>query len=428
MLTIVKKIRGWLLIAALLAVSGCSKVPEPTKYPDPASASTPVRGVWLATVLSLDWPPANSLKTATAEERIRIQKKGLTDALDEMVNTGINTVFFQVKPDGTALWPSAILPWSDVLTGTVGNAPGYDPLAFILQEAHVRGIKVHAWLNPYRVAMKTGEQTAAALNATLHASPASVYALHPDWIRTAGNRLVLDPGLPAVREWITSIVVEIVRQYPVDGIQFDDYFYAETPQSPLDDDDTYRTWGKGFADKASWRRNNTLLLIQQVSSAVRSLSPDTLFGVSPAGVWRNKVDDPLGSETRGGGPTYDTAFADTRQWVKLGLLDYIAPQLYWPFDREIVRYDVLAKWWADVVRGTPVRLWPGVALYKVGVPSAREPAWTVEGGVPELKRQLDLNDAMAEISGTILFRQRYLTEPQTEQAVDYLRTRWKAGE
>lgn len=427
MMTEIKTTCRWLLMAALLTVSGCSKGPEPPKYPQPVSASTPVRGVWLATILSLDWPPADSLKTATAEERVRIQKKGLTDALDEMVNTGINTVFFQVKPDGTALWPSAILPWSEVLTGTVGNAPGYDPLAFMLQEAHARGIKVHAWLNPYRVAMKTGEQTAAALNATLHASPASVYALHPDWIRTAGDRLVLDPGLPEVREWITSIVVEIVRRYPVDGIQFDDYFYTETPQSPLDDDDTYRTWGKGFADKASWRRNNTLLLIQQVSSAVRSLSPDTLFGVSPAGVWRNKVDDPLGSETRGGGPTYDKAFADTRQWVKLGLLDYIAPQLYWPFDREIVRYDVLAKWWADVVRGTPVRLWPGVALYKVGEPSAREPAWTVERGVPELKRQLDLNDALAEISGTILFRQRYLTGPQTEQAVDYLRTRWKSG-
>ena len=113
--------------------------------------------------------------------------------------------------------------------------------------------------------------------------------------------------------------------------------------------------------------------------------------------------------------------------MKLGLLDYIAPQLYWPFDREIVRYDVLAKWWADVVRGTQVRLWPGVARYKVGEPSAREPAWSVDGGVPELKRQLDLNDALAEIGGTILFRQHYLTQPQTEKAVDYLRTRWKTG-
>lgn len=422
MLAGVNKIRGWLLMAALLVVSGCSKGPEP------ASVSTPVRGIWLATVLSLDWPPADSLKTETAEKRIRIQKKGLTDALDEMVKTGINTVFFQVKPDGTALWHSAILPWSDVLTGTVGKAPGYDPLAFMLQEAHARGIKVHAWLNPYRVAMNTGPQTVEALKSTLQSSPASVYALHPDWIRTVSGRFVLDPGLPGVRNWITSVVSEVIKNYAVDGIQFDDYFYTETSQSPLDDDETYRIYGKGFADKASWRRNNTLLLIQQVSSAVRSLSPGTVFGVSPAGVWRNKADDPLGSETRGGGPTYDTACADTRQWVKLGLLDYIAPQLYWPFDREIVRYDVLARWWADVVRGTPVRLYPGVALYKVGVPSATEPAWTVGDGVPELKRQLDLNDTLPEVGGTILFRQGYLNQPQTDKAVEYLRTRWKTGQ
>lgn len=422
MLAGVNKIRGWLLMAALLVVSGCSKGPEP------ASVSTPVRGIWLATVLSLDWPPADSLKTETAEERIRIQKKGLTDALDEMVKTGINTVFFQVKPDGTALWHSAILPWSDVLTGTVGKAPGYDPLAFMLQEAHARGIKVHAWLNPYRVSMNTGPKTVEALKSTLQSSPASVYALHPDWIRTASGRFVLDPGLPGVRNWITSVVTEVVRHYAVDGIQFDDYFYNETSQSPLDDDETYRIYGKSFADKASWRRNNTLLLIQQVSSAVRSLSPGTVFGVSPAGVWRNKADDPLGSETRGGGPTYDTACADTRQWVKLGLLDYIAPQLYWPFDREIVRYDVLARWWADVVRGTPVRLYPGVALYKVGMPSAIEPAWTVGDGVAELKRQLDLNDTLPEVGGTILFRQGYLNRPQTDKAVEYLRTRWKTGQ
>lgn len=417
----IKALSRWLFMSALLAVSGCSTGPEPAKHPEP------VRGVWLATVLGLDWPPADAIRAASADARIRIQKKGLTDALDKMVNTGINTVFFQVKPDGTALWHSAILPWSALLTGTVGNAPGYDPLAFMLQEAHARGIKVHAWLNPYRVAMNTGQQTAAALNSTLHASPASVYALHPDWVRTAGDRVVLDPGLPAVRDWVTSIVAEIVNNYPVDGIQFDDYFYTETPASPLDDDDTYRTYGKGFADKASWRRNNTLLLIEQVSSAVRSLNPDTLFGVSPAGVWRNSIDDPLGSSTRGGGPTYDTAFADTRLWVKRGLLDYIAPQLYWPVDRDIVRYDVLATWWADVVHGTSVRLWPGVALYKVGLPSTTEPAWSIDGGVPELKRQLDLNDALADIGGTILFRQDYLTQPQTARAVEYLRTRWKTG-
>lgn len=420
-----KKLGTGLLMAVLLAVSGCSKKPEPEKISPPASS---MRGVWLATALGLDWPPATSLKTQNAEERIRLQQQGLTDALDDMVKTGINTVFFQVKPDGTALWRSDILPWSNVLTGVVGKNPGYDPLAFMLREAHKRGIKVHAWLNPYRVSMDAKPQTADVLNHTLMSSPASVYALHPDWIRTAGDRFVLDPGLPEVRNWITSIVEEIVKNYDVDGIQFDDYFYYETPQSPLDDERTYREYGKGFSDKASWRRNNTLLLIKQVSSTIKAMKPNIAFGVSPAGVWRNKADDPQGSATKAGGPSHDTAYADTRQWVKLGLLDYIAPQLYWPFDREIVRYDVLANWWSDVVKNTPVRLYLGVALYKVGTPSAKEPAWSIDGGVPELKRQLDLNDTLPEVGGTILFRQSYLNQPQTKKAVEYLQTRWKTGQ
>lgn len=425
MLTGENKSGVWLLMAVLLAVSRCSKGPEPEKHPQPASPVEPVRGIWLATVNGLDWPPAASLKTETTEEQIRIQKQGLTDALDDMVRNGINTVFFQVKPDGTALWRSDILPWSDVLTGIVGKDPGYDPLAFMLKEAHKRGIMLHAWLNPYRVSMDTRQQTADALSHTLLSTPASVYALHPDWIRTASDRFVLDPGLPGVRNWITSVVTEIVRDYDVDGVHFDDYFYDETPQSPLDDESSYRTYGKGFSDKASWRRNNTLLLIKQVSSTVRALKPGTEFGVSPAGVWRNKADDPEGSDTQGGAPSYDTAYADTRQWVKLGLLDYIAPQLYWPFERDIVRYDVLIRWWSDVVKDTPARLYPGVALYKVGVPSAKEPAWTVDDGVPELKRQLDLNDSLPEVGGTILFSQSYLNQPQTDKAVEYLRTRWK---
>nr|WP_233592556.1 glycoside hydrolase family 10 protein [Erwinia psidii] len=390
----------------------------------PVSTPQPMRGVWLATVAGLDWPPAASLNAATDNARIAMQKQALTDALDKMVKTGINTVFFQVKPDGTALWHSAILPWSAVLTGVIGKDPGYDPLALMLSEAHKRGIKVHAWLNPYRVSLNNHPESAAALKNTLHTSPSSVYALHPEWIRTASERFVLDPGIPEVRNWITNVVTEIVKNYPVDGIQFDDYFYYETPLSPLQDWSTWQQYGKGFPDKASWRRNNTLLMVRQVSGAVRALKPHVELGISPAGVWRNKVDDPLGSDTLGGGPAYDTAYADTRQWVKLGLLDYIAPQLYWPLGRKIVRYDILAKWWSDVVRNTDTRLYIGIALYKVGTPSDIEPDWSIAGGVPELKRQLDVNDSLPDVSGAILFRQAYLNQPQTEQAVKYLQSRW----
>ncbi len=382
-----------------------------------------MRGVWLATVSRLDWPPIASVNASSPAIRIAQQQDALKGKLDKLKSLGINTVFFQVKPDGTALWPSKILPWSDMLTGNIGEDPGYDPLQFMLDEAHKRGMKVHAWFNPYRVSVNTKSATVMELNRTLSQNPASVFVLHRDWIRTAGDRFVLDPGIPEARNWITSIVAEVVARYPIDGVQFDDYFYAESSGSMLNDGETFKRQGQGFGSKADWRRHNTQLLIEQVSRTIKQLKPDVEFGVSPAGVWRNRSHDAAGSDTRGAA-AYDEAYADTRLWVQQGLLDYIAPQIYWPFARDAARYDVLAKWWADVVKPTNTRLYIGVALYKVGEPSKNEPDWTINGGVPELKKQLDLNESMPQINGTILFRENYLNQPQTQEAVNYLRNRW----
>ncbi|GKW15059.1 hypothetical protein PEC301937_10090 [Pectobacterium carotovorum subsp. carotovorum] len=382
-----------------------------------------MRGVWLATVSRLDWPPVTSVNVSSPASRVTQQQDALKAKLDKLKSLGINTVFFQVKPDGTALWPSKILPWSDMLTGNIGEDPGYDPLQFMLDEAHKRGMKVHAWFNPYRVSVNTKSTTIAELNRTLSQNPASVFVLHRDWIRTAGDRFVLDPGIPEARSWITSIVAEVVARYPIDGVQFDDYFYAESSGSMLNDAETFRKYGQGFGSKADWRRHNTQLLIEQVAHTIKQLKPDVEFGVSPAGVWRNRSHDAAGSDTRGAA-AYDEAYADTRLWVQKGLLDYIAPQIYWPFARDAARYDVLAKWWADVVKPTNTRLYIGVALYKVGEPSKNEPDWMINGGVPELKKQLDLNESMPQINGTILFRENYLNQPQTQDAVNYLRNRW----
>ena len=425
---------GMLLACALLLASCASEPPKSLVTPLPPVAKQPVpdqrqqdnqpmRGVWLATVSRLDWPPVNSVNVSSPALRIRLQQQALITKLDNLKSLGINTVFFQVKPDGTALWPSQILPWSDMLTGTIGQEPGYDPLKFMIDEAHKRGIKVHAWFNPYRVTTNTKPGTITALSRTLPQNPASVYVLHPDWVRTSGDRLVLDPGIPAARDWITSIVAEVVERYPVDGVQFDDYFYTETKSSTLNDTQTWQQYGQAFASKADWRRDNTQQLIAQVSRTIKQINPNVMFGVSPAGVWRNRSHDPAGSDTRGAA-AYDESFADTRRWVQQGLLDYIAPQIYWPFSRDAARYDVLAKWWAEVVKPTKTRLYIGVALYKVGEPSRNEPDWTVNGGVPELRKQLDLNDKMPGISGTILFRENNLNQPQAQQAVSYLRSRW----
>ncbi|MEJ5111341.1 glycoside hydrolase family 10 protein [Erwinia billingiae] len=430
-----KKFSALALVGTALLLASCASQPPKslvtpfpavTKQPVPVTPSLtaqPMRGVWLTTVSRLDWPPVSSVNLSSAALRISQQQQALKDKLDKLKSLGINTVFFQVKPDATALWPSKILPWSDMLTGKIGQDPGYDPLQFMLDEAHKRGIKVHAWFNPYRVSVNTKASTVAELNRTVSLHPASVFVLHPDWIRTSGDRFVLDPGIPEARDWITSIVSEVVARYPIDGVQFDDYFYTESPGSALNDNQTYSRYGQGFASKADWRRHNTQLLIEQVSRTIKQLKPDVQFGVSPAGVWRNISHDPAGSATRGAA-AYDESYADTRRWVQQGLLDYIAPQLYWPFARDAARYDVLANWWANVVKNTPTKLYIGVALYKIGEPSKMEPDWMIEGGVPELKKQLDLNDAVPQIDGTILFRENYLNQPQTQKAVDYLRSRW----
>ncbi|WP_233983443.1 glycoside hydrolase family 10 protein [Pectobacterium versatile] len=422
------------LVAAALLLVGCASKPPsslvtplpPAKQPLPAKSQQnkqPMRGVWLATVSRLDWPPVASVNVSSPASRITQQQDALKGKLDKLKGLGINTVFFQVKPDGTALWPSKILPWSDMLTGNIGEDPGYDPLQFMLDEAHKRGMKVHAWFNPYRVSVNTKPSTVTELNRTLSQNPASVFVLHRDWIRTAGDRFVLDPGIPEARSWITSIVAEVVAHYPIDGVQFDDYFYAESSGSMLNDGETFKKYAQGFGSKADWRRHNTQLLIEQVSRTIKQLKPEVEFGVSPAGVWRNRSHDTAGSDTRGAA-AYDEAYADTRLWVQKGLLDYIAPQIYWPFARDAARYDVLAKWWADVVKPTNTRLYIGVALYKVGEPSKNEPDWTINGGVPELKKQLDLNESVPQINGTILFRENYLNQPQTQDAVNYLRNRW----
>lgn len=409
-----------LLIPCLLV--SCDRH-EPAKSTPVVSQSSPVRGVWITTAYGLDWPSQNIATDLDDEARIRLQKQDLINKLDNLVSLGINTLYFQAKPDGTALYRSVFLPWSAVLTGTMGKDPGYDPLAFVIEQAHLRGLKVHAWLNPYRITMDTSTKTVAALNSSGNASPASVYVLNPGWVRIAANRFVLDPGLPEVRQWVVNVVSELVSHYAIDGVQFDDYFYNETPDSRLNDDISWKRYGGAFINRSDWRRDNTLQMIREVSGAIHTLRPGVVFGVSPSGIWRNAQDDEHGSQTLGGNPAYDTVYADTRQWVQQGLLDYIAPQLYWSFSRDAASYDVLAHWWANTVRGTRTQLYIGVALYKVNQTTSA-PDWRTGDGITELKRQLDLNDSLSGISGTILFRENFLHQPSAKNAVAYLRERW----
>lgn len=395
--------------------------------PVPATTAppAPLRGVWIASVFNLDWPSAASAGLVDAGQRIEQQTRALQQIVADAVAVGLNTLVLQVKPCADALYRSTLLPWSPVLTGRHGADPGYDPLRTLLDLAHAAGLHVHAWLNPYRVSTAVTGAVREQLSQVPPGSPPSVFVSHPQWIRRAGGRYVLDPGEPGVSGWIAAIAAELAAGYDLDGLQFDDYFYTDTMEDPLDDAATYARHGSGFADKADWRRANTRRLVESVHRAVKAMRPQMAFGVSPAGVWRNLRDDPRGSDTRAGAPNYDVAHADTRQWVQQGLVDYIVPQIYWPFALPAARYDVVLRWWADTVRGTGVALYAGMALHKVGMALPAEPDWAVEEGVPEFARQLELNEALPEVAGCLLFRQRMLGDGGRAAVRALLVQRWK---
>lgn len=283
-----------LMVAGLLV--GCDehrRVPLPAPQIVPSEAlHTPhdrqFRASWIATTLNLDWPPAATLPLPPAD-RIVAQQKALMRIVEEAQALNLNAIIFQVKPDGGVLYPSALLPWSTVLTGQPGGDPGFDPLAFLIAAAHRHNIAVHAWLNPYRVSM---HDDAASRRAMMGPDDApTLYGRHPQWLRSAGGRLVLDPGMTAGRELLVAVVGEILARYDVDGIHLDDYFYSETAASPLDDSATFAHAPAGFTHKGDWRRNNTLLLISELSKTIRARHPWVAFGISPpeSGAIRRKI-------------------------------------------------------------------------------------------------------------------------------------------
>ncbi|MFC6084565.1 glycoside hydrolase family 10 protein [Sphaerisporangium aureirubrum] len=344
-------------------------------------AKRQLRGVWIATVHNLDWPS----KPGLTEER---QRADYVKILDAAVRRHFNAVFVQVRPASDALYASPYEPWSQWLTGTVGKNPGWDPLPFLIDEAHKRGLEFHAWFNPYR----------AAATADLSRLPASHPARqHPSWVVKYQGKAYYNPGLPQVREHTVKIVDDVVRRYDVDGVHFDDYFYPYPVSGvPFADQAAFTKYGKGRS-LASWRRDNVNKLIAEVGQAVHAAKPYVKFGVSPFGIWRNKSNDPAGSDTKGLS-AYDAIYSDARAWIKARSVDYIMPQLYWPRGFAAADYAKLVPWWANQVKGTGVHLYIGQALYRVGTKDTA--AWTKPG---ELPAHLTLNRKRPEVMGDVYF-------------------------
>ncbi|WP_328832508.1 family 10 glycosylhydrolase [Streptomyces sp. NBC_00252] len=372
-----------------LATTG-SAAADTGRGPAPAGrprALTEMRGVWLATVANRDWPSRPGLTPAQ-------QRAELIAHLDTAVRDRLNTVMFQVRPTADALWPSPYEPWSQYLTGTQGKSPGWDPLKTAVEEAHVRGLQLHAWFNPYRVANNTD------LTKLVASHPARK---HPDWVVAYGGKLYYNPGLPQVRAFVEDAILDAVKKYPVDGVHFDDYFYPyPVAGQTFDDDAAYDAYGGGFGDRAAWRRDNIDKLIRETAARIERVRPGTRFGISPFGVWRNSATDPRGSDTRAGVQTYDDLCADTRKWVRENWIDYIVPQLYWNIGFAAADYAKLVPWWAEVARGTKTRLYAGEALYKAGDP-AQPAAWQDPA---ELSRHLTLAAKYPEVGGHVFFAAR----------------------
>lgn len=351
---------------------------DPGSGHEPSSGS--LRGAWISTVYNLDWPSAQSAGNADK------QKAEFAKLLDDLQGMGMNAVFVQVRAAGDAFYASSLVPWSSYLTGTQGKTPTYDPLGFMIEETHKRGMQFHAWFNPFRAGLDAKTDKLA---------PNQVIVQHPEWIVYSGGKPYLNPGIPAARQHIIDTIMEVVRGYDIDGVHLDDYFYPSSGEFP--DSASFTANNPLILSVADWRRSNVNAFVSQLGISIHAVKPAVRFGISPFGVWRNSNVDPSGSPTRAGVTDYDNMNADVRAWIKNEWIDYVAPQLYWSFDTIAAPYGKLVDWWSDEVKGTGVNLYIGHSPYKLGT---SEIGWQSSN---EIIHQLDYNKSHAEVDGDIFF-------------------------
>ena len=315
-----------------------------------AQPKTEFRGVWIATVDNIDWPTRGNYNTDS-------QKVEFTRLLDMHKRNGMNAVVVQIRPATDAFYQSAIEPWSEWLTGKQGKAPTpyYDPLQFMIEETHKRGMEFHAWCNPYRAEFAIGKSSIA---------PTHITRVHPEWFLTYGTVRFFDPGNKEGQQYVVRVIRDIVSRYDIDAIHFDDYFYPyRIAGKEFPDDASYQKYGNGLS-KDDWRRSNTDSIILALSKAIKEEKKYCRFGISPFSVWRNNTRDTVGSATRAGQTNYDDLYADIVLWLKMGWIDYVAPQLYLEFEHPTVPYAVILDWWSKHTYGRDCYI--GLAIYRGG--------------------------------------------------------------
>ena len=311
-------------------------------------------------------------------------KQNLIGQLNSLQKAGINAIIFQVRPEADALYASRLEPWSRFLTGVQGKAPEpyWDPMQFMIDECHKRGMEFHAWINPYR--------TKTTLKSEL--APNHVYNIHPEWFVTYGDQLYFDPALPESRRHICMVVSDIVSRYDVDAIHMDDYFYPYPIKGKdFPDDASFARFGGGFSNKGDWRRSNVNVLIKKLHETIREIKPWVKFGVSPFGIYRNESSDPLGSKTKGL-QNYDDLYADVLL-AREGWIDYNIPQIYWHIGHPVADYETLVKWWARNTENRPLFIGQSV-MNTVQNADPKNPS------INQLPRKMALQRAYQTIGGS----------------------------
>lgn len=353
-----------------------------------SSASTQIqhefRGAWLTTYANIDWP-------SNKRSSVEVKKAELLSYLDQFEACNLNAVFFQVRPAADAFYQSHLEPWSEWMAGKQGKAPaeGFDPLGFMVEECHRRGMELHAWINPYRAV------SSIQYSDISNEHPSKT---HPEWCFDYGKSRYFHPGLPAVRAHLQEVVVDILEHYDVDGIHFDDYFYPYSIKGEeIPDQDHYAAYASEGQSLEDWRRHNIDLLIQETQATIRSVDPLVKFGVSPLAIWRNQKTDPTGSQTSTSQTSYDNLFADTKKWVDSAWVDYMVPQLYWSTSHKSANFNHLLDWWAGFESRT--HIYVGHAIYKLQNPKSE--IWK---SLSELEFQLDEVRGVEGLQGSAFYR------------------------
>jgi len=296
------------------------------------------RGAWIQCV--------NGQYLGKTSEQIR---QMLSSQLDVLQTAGINAILFQVRAEGDALYQSSLEPWSRFLTGQQGKAPedGWDPLEWMVQQCHQRGMECHAWINPYR----------AKTAATKEVAVTHIAATHPERLFQYGDLLIFNPALEVNREYTCSVISDILARYDVDGLHMDDYFYPyPAAGQSIQDQSDFNADPRGFSSIEDWRRDNVNLLIRDIHQLIRNQKPWVKFGISPFGIYRNNpegVNSSFGSATNGT-QNYDDLYADIVLWQEKGWVDYLIPQIYWNIGTKVADYKVLCEWWNDYCGNRPL--------------------------------------------------------------------------